>query len=88
MLSELGPFYPTLDGAHLLKNPYSWNKGRDRIPFRLLYFQCACDRVISGRMWQFRAPPFFLVTLGLTSDAATFVSAQFPICSSLSLQPE
>lgn len=35
MLSELGPFYPTPDGAHLLKNPYSWNKGRNRIPFRL-----------------------------------------------------
>ena len=31
MLSELGPFYPTLDGAHLLRNPHSWNKGRDSI---------------------------------------------------------
>lgn len=26
MLSELGPFYPTPNGRHLLKNPYSWNK--------------------------------------------------------------
>jgi len=26
MLSELGPFYPTPDGAHLLRNPHSWNK--------------------------------------------------------------
>jgi carboxypeptidase C (cathepsin A) len=26
MLSELGPFYPTPDGAHLKQNPYSWNK--------------------------------------------------------------
>lgn len=27
MLSELGPFYPTPDGAHLQQNPNSWNKG-------------------------------------------------------------
>jgi hypothetical protein len=33
MLSELGPFYPTLDGVHLLKNPYSWNKGKDSVPY-------------------------------------------------------
>jgi hypothetical protein len=26
MLSELGPFYPTPDGAHLQQNDYSWNK--------------------------------------------------------------
>jgi hypothetical protein len=26
MLSELGPFYPTPDGAHLQQNLYSWNK--------------------------------------------------------------
>lgn len=26
MLSELGPFYPTRDGAHLLPNAHAWNK--------------------------------------------------------------
>lgn len=31
MLSELGPFYPTIDGVHLLKNPHSWNKGTDSL---------------------------------------------------------
>lgn len=43
MLSELGPFYPTPNGRHLLKNPYSWNKGRCFIFLRVISIVLVSD---------------------------------------------
>lgn len=41
MLSELGPFYPTRDGAHLLPNAHAWNKGSETN-----YSYCQCLRLV------------------------------------------